>query len=163
MEKIGHVRIDDRLIHGQIVASWINVLRCSTIIVADDKAAKDELQKMMLEMACPPNICQMVAVAAGRRKGQAILAVLRGCKHAVLVTDEGAAQEMLRLMEKDVGIDKINVGNVSSGSGRKKYTKSVWLNEQDIAEYKALRDRGIELEIQIVPSEKAQNMADMLK
>lgn len=47
-----------------------------------------------------PN-CQMVAVAAGRRKGQAILAVLRGCKHAVLVTDEGAAQEMLRLMEKD--------------------------------------------------------------
>ena len=49
------------------------------------------------------------------------------------------------------------------GSGRKKYTKSVWLNEQDIAEYKALRDRGIELEIQIVPSEKAQNMADMLK
>ena len=66
-------------------------------------------------------------------------------------------------MEKDVGIDKINVGNVSSGSGRKKYTKSVWLNEQDIAEYKALRDRGIELEIQIVPSEKAQNMADMLK
>ena len=43
----------------------------------------------------------MVAVAAGRRKGQAILAVLRGCKHAVLVTDEGAAQEMLRLMEKD--------------------------------------------------------------
>ena len=39
MEKIGHVRIDDRLIHGQIVASWINVLRCSTIIVADDKAA----------------------------------------------------------------------------------------------------------------------------
>ena len=47
-----------------------------------------------------PN-CQMVAVAAGRRKGQAILAVLRGYKHAVLVTDEGAAQEILRLMEKD--------------------------------------------------------------
>ena len=60
----------------------------------------------------------------------------------------------LRLMEKDVGIDKINVGNVSSGSGRKKYTKSVWLNEQDIAEYKALRDRGIELEIQYRPVRK---------
>ena len=56
MEKLGHVRIDDRLIHGQIVASWVNVLRCNTIIVADDKAAGDDLQKMMLEMACPPNI-----------------------------------------------------------------------------------------------------------
>mgnify|MGYP001023125407 CR=1 FL=1 len=148
MEKIGHVRIDDRLIHGQIVASWINVLRCSTIIVADDKAAKDELQKMMLEMACPPNIKLLTSGGLDRSK---VLLIMRNSASA------------LRLMEKDVGIDKINVGNVSSGSGRKKYTKSVWLNEQDIAEYKALRDRGIELEIQIVPSEKAQNMADMLK
>ena len=56
MEEIGLGRIDARVIDGQVVTSWINVLRCSTIIVADDKAAKDELQKMMLEMACPPNI-----------------------------------------------------------------------------------------------------------
>ena len=154
MEKIGHVRIDDRLIHGQIVASWINVLRCSTIIVADDKAAKDELQKMMLEMACPPNIKLEIKtidqaaelLTSGGLDRSKVLLIMRNSASA------------LRLMEKDVGIDKINVG-----SGRKKYTKSVWLNEQDIAEYKALRDRGIELEIQIVPSEKAQNMADMLK
>ena len=159
MEKIGHVRIDDRLIHGQIVASWINVLRCSTIIVADDKAAKDELQKMMLEMACPPNIKLEIKtidqaaelLTSGGLDRSKVLLIMRNSASA------------LRLMEKDVGIDKINVGNVSSGSGRKKYTKSVWLNEQDIAEYKALRDRGIELEIQIVPSEKAQNMAAMLK
>ena len=45
----------------------------------------------------PPS-CQMVAVAAGRRKGQAMLAVLKRYRHAMLVTDEGAAQEMLRLM-----------------------------------------------------------------
>lgn len=42
--------------------------------------------------------CQMVAVAAGRRKAQAMLAVLKRYRHTMLVTDEGAAQEMLRLM-----------------------------------------------------------------
>ena len=53
-----------------------------------------------VELTHVPAGCQMVAVAAGRRKGQAILAVLRSHRHAVLVTDEGAAEEMLRLMEK---------------------------------------------------------------
>ena len=114
---------------------------------------------MMLEMACPPNIKLEIKtldqaaelLTSGGLDRSKVLLIMRNSASA------------LRLMEKDVGIDKINVGNVSSGSGRKKYTKSVWLNEQDIAEYKALRDRGIELEIQIVPSEKAQNMADMLK
>ena len=42
--------------------------------------------------------CQMVAVAAGRRKGQAMLAVLKRYRHAMLITDEGAAREILRLI-----------------------------------------------------------------
>lgn len=159
MEKLGHVRIDDRLIHGQIVASWVNVLRCNTIIVADDKAAGDDLQKMMLEMACPPNIKLAIKTVDQAAELLRSDSLERG-KVLLIMRNSASA---LRLTEQDIGIDKINVGNVSSGNGRQKYSKSVWLNAQDIDEYKQLLDRGIELEVQIVPSEKAQNMADMLR
>lgn len=158
MEKIGHVRIDDRLIHGQIVASWINVLRCNTIVVADDKAAGDSLQTMMLQMACPPNIqlkIMKVADAAAYLTDPAV------CREKLLVICRNAASA-LALTEHEVGVDEINVGNVSSGSGRKKYSKSVWLNDADIAEFKALSSRGIRLEVRVVPNEKATDLMTMI-
>ena len=51
-----YFRIDDRLIHGQIVASWIASLNCNRIIVADDKAAVDTFQQALLKIAVPSSI-----------------------------------------------------------------------------------------------------------
>lgn len=158
MEKIGHVRIDDRLIHGQIVASWINVLRCNTIVVADDKAAGDSLQSMMLQMACPPNI-QLKIMKIADAAAYLMDPATDRAKLLVIVRNVAGA---LALTEHDVGIDEINVGNVSSGAGRKKFSKSVWLNETEIADFRKLHSRGIALEVRVVPSEKATDLMSMI-
>ena len=49
-------RIDDRLIHGQIVVGWVNALKADSIIVINDAVARNELQKCLLKMAVPPEI-----------------------------------------------------------------------------------------------------------
>lgn len=50
--EIVNVRIDERLIHGQVAAVWTNTLNATRIMVIDDMAAKDEIQKIALKMAC---------------------------------------------------------------------------------------------------------------
>jgi mannose/fructose/N-acetylgalactosamine-specific phosphotransferase system component IIB len=158
MEKIGHVRIDDRLIHGQIVASWINVLGCTTIVIADDKAVSDQLQTMMLQMACPPNIqlkIMKVADAAAYLEAPAT----ERAKILVIVRDVVNA---LTLSSYNVGITEINVGNVSSAPHKKKFSKSVWLSEEDITNFRELAEKGIHLEVRVVPNEKATNLLSMI-
>jgi len=49
-------RIDDRLIHGQVVVGWVNALKADYIIVINDAVARNELQKCLLKMAVPPEI-----------------------------------------------------------------------------------------------------------
>ena len=53
---IVNVRIDERLIHGQVAAVWTNTLNATRIMVIDDMAAKDEIQKIALKMACPSTV-----------------------------------------------------------------------------------------------------------
>lgn len=159
MEKLAHVRIDDRLIHGQIIASWLNIIHCSTIVVADDKAAKDSLQSMMLQMACPSGITLKILPIAEARDFLVSPALDRTKTLLILRNAESA----LRLTEVDLGITEINVGNVSSGGGRKKYSKSVWLNDADIAAFTQLHDRGISLEVRIVPSDKGTDLIRMIR
>ena len=54
--KISVFRIDDRLIHGQVITAWIAYADAKTIIVADDKAAGDEFTQSLLKMATPDSI-----------------------------------------------------------------------------------------------------------
>ncbi len=49
-------RIDDRLIHGQVITAWIAYADAKSIVVADDKAAKDEFTQSLLKMATPDSI-----------------------------------------------------------------------------------------------------------
>lgn len=159
MEKFAHVRIDDRLIHGQIIASWLGVIHCTTIVVADDKAAKDSLQSMMLQMACPSSITLKI-VPIDEAKTRLVSPAIDRAKTLLILRN---AESALRLTETDIGIDEINVGNVSSAAGRKKYSKSVWLNDADIAAFTALHDRGIRLEVRIVPSDKGTDLVKMMQ
>ncbi len=158
MEKIGHVRIDDRLIHGQIVAAWLSILRSSTIVVADDKAAADPLQKMLLEMACPPGVAlkllSVAEAAAWLNSPQANRA-----KTLVILRDVTAA---LALVDSGVSLEEINVGNVSANPKKTKYSKSVWLDQTDIDNFAKLKERGIYLEVRVVPNEKGAELFSLI-
>ena len=54
--EIVNARIDERMIHGQVAAIWTNLLNATRILVIDDQAAQDDIQKMALRMACPSTV-----------------------------------------------------------------------------------------------------------
>ena len=56
MAKSLAVRVDDRLIHGQVVTQWVKVFKAQKIVVIDNNVAKDKMQKNVLKFAAPPEI-----------------------------------------------------------------------------------------------------------
>ena len=159
MAKVQYFRLDDRLIHGQIVASWLTVIPAKAIVVADDQAAENKLQASVLKMACPPSIkliVMSVKDAAEYLKAKANLLD----KILLIVGNVDAAIELLDL---GVEFDELNVGNISSGGDRVKYTKAIWLTEEEKAKFISLSDRGVRLISQVIPSEKATDLMTLIK
>ena len=158
MAKVVHFRLDDRLIHGQIIASWLGVINAKTIVIADDKAAKDSFQSSLLKMACPTTVSLKILTiedAANYLKESEDLS-----KTFLIV---GNIDSAIRLHELGVDFDTMNVGNVASGKGRVKYSKAVWLTDEEKEKFYSLVDKGVHLIVQIVPSEKASEFTSIVK
>ncbi|WP_422445632.1 PTS system mannose/fructose/N-acetylgalactosamine-transporter subunit IIB [Thermoanaerobacterium sp. DL9XJH110] len=158
MVDIRLVRIDDRLIHGQITSAWISDLGVDTIVVADDRTVKDDLQKMMLKMATPPNMNLKifgVEEAASYLKDP-------GNSGRALVLVKGAMQA-LTLIEKGIAVKYVNVGNLSMDPKKKNIYKSIWVGEDDIAHFKKINSLGIELEVRVVPNDRPIPLFSLIK
>ncbi|OWA55755.1 PTS system mannose/fructose/N-acetylgalactosamine-transporter subunit IIB, partial [Klebsiella pneumoniae] len=114
------IRIDERLIHGQIVTSWVAKSRANTIVIADDEVYQDELQCDLLSMVTPPDIelkIKSVADAAAYINSPENSHVL------LLVKTPGVVNS---LIDHGVKLDDINVGNMGSKSNRTKYATTLW-------------------------------------
>lgn len=158
MEGIIHIRIDDRLLHGQVCAFWTNTLKVTRIMVANDAVALDEIQKSVLRMAAPAGIRTSLIslekaatnILEEKYKGQRVLLILKGPADA------------LRLMDLGLPIKKINVGNMANREHTKQYKKSISLTEEEYTQFLALQDRGVTLVTQMVPEDSETNLMEYL-
>lgn len=155
------MRIDDRLIHGQIVTKWIDYANAKKIIVADDKAAGDPMQQMLLKLAVPSGVkLEILTKADALKKIQEdtssinVLLMVRNPKEANALLDMG------------LKIDTINVGNISnskSETGRKKMLDFIYLEQQDVDELQAIGAKGVTLEIRAIPTDRSKDILEMIK
>lgn len=131
------MRIDDRLIHGQIVTRWIADAQADTILIADDMAAGDATQQMLLKLVAPANINLLIKtineaaqlLASSELDDKKVLLMLRNPATALALCNLG------------FHIDTINVGNISnarSETGRKKLLSFIFVEAQDVECLKAL-------------------------
>jgi len=151
-------RIDDRLIHGQIISAWVSALGVDTIVVADDKAVTDELQKMMLRMATPGN---MKLKIFGVKDAASYLSDEKN-NGRVLVLVKGVEQ-ILTLVKEGISVRSINIGNMSMDPKKKKIYKSIWVGDDDIKYLEELESMGIELEVRVIPDDKRIPMFSLIK
>lgn len=97
MEGIIHIRIDDRLIHGQVATLWTNELGATRIMVINDEVANNEIQKTMLRMAAPSNVSTSLIteekavnnINNGNYKGQKVLVIVKNPETIVRLMDQG--------------------------------------------------------------------------
>lgn len=157
--EIVNVRIDERLIHGQVAAVWTNTLNATRIMVIDDMASKDEIQKIALKMACPSSVKLSILPAekaADRLKSEAyptdrIFVVMKGPKTAKQVFDAGYVFPV------------VNVGNMSNKHGSTQVKRSVSVTAEDVAAFRELSEKGIKFTAQMVPTEDRIDFMPLIK
>ena len=156
---ISLLRIDDRLLHGQVALTWTPSLGADCIIVANDKVAKDDFQKMALHLAKPANVKLLVKSIADTAE---ILndARYNGIKMLVLVN---SVPDAVTLAELVAEVRSVNFGGIRAREGSKAFSKAVSLTEKDGYGIRQLLAKGLELEIRQVPGDKKQpiNMEDL--
>ncbi|MDI6618058.1 MAG: PTS sugar transporter subunit IIB [Clostridiales bacterium] len=143
------IRIDDRLIHGQVVLSWSRYVGANLILVADDRVAKDMIRKTLLQAVAPQGMrVDVLSVddAADKIKNGGY------DRYNVLMLFTTPA-DVMRFVESGISIKSVNVGGISYKSGKKMITKSVAVDHEDIAALKKLGDMGIELEVRVLPED----------
>ena len=145
---ISLLRIDSRLIHGQVATSWAKAVKCEAIFAVNDDVANDALRRDLLLQIAPEHLKAYVIPV------EKAIKVYHNPKYAGknilwLVTNP---TDILRLIEGGVKIDKVNVGGMTFREGDKMLSQAVAVNPTDVAAFKQLLDKGVELSLQQVAS-----------
>jgi mannose/fructose/N-acetylgalactosamine-specific phosphotransferase system component IIB len=144
-------RVDDRLIHGQVVVAWGRRLRPARIWVADDASAADAWERDLLATVAPGIDVRVVSVAEAAAAYAAEAAAPGGA--FLLVRDLGTA---LALVEAGAAIPWFTLGGLHYAPGRDKINEYIYLGTEDRRAARALIARGVRLEVQDVPATRPQ-------
>ena len=153
-------RIDDRLIHGQIITKWIKDANAKMIMVVDDKAAGDKTQQMILKFAVPAGIKLEIL-----DKAAAVKRVAEDTTNTNVLMLVRNPKEANALVEMGLKVDRIIIGNISNSKsevGRTKLLDYIYVEPADVEAIKSLNDKGILLEVKAVPEEKAKNPMELI-
>ncbi len=161
---VAALRIDDRLIHGQVAMTWTKQLKVNGIVVANDDAAADNTQKMALKMAVPAGIKSLIKPVDDairilndpRAKNMRILVLTRTVKDALRI-------------RKEVGqIDFLNLGNTGRFDGidvseKLQLTPTIMLTDAELECLKELAALDPKLCMQQVPNDEARLVKDVIE
>ncbi|WP_239660186.1 PTS mannose/fructose/sorbose transporter subunit IIAB, partial [Enterococcus sp. 255_ESPC] len=148
-ENIVNTRIDERLIHGQVAGIWSTSLSTQRIIVANDEAATDPLQKSSLRMAAPSSM--RLSVLGVEAAAKNIQSGKYGKQRLFLLFKN--PKDVLRFIEAQGPIKTVNVGNMSYKEGAREVTKSIQVLPEEEQIFETIASKGVTVTAQLVPND----------
>ncbi|MEY8436773.1 PTS sugar transporter subunit IIB [Atopobiaceae bacterium 24-176] len=157
--KLVHVRIDSRLLHGQVATNWARSVGCNRIIVVSDAVAHDDLRKSLIVEAAPPGvkanvttIAQFVKCYNDPRFGDV--------KALVLFENP---EDALAVEEAGVPLAHINVGSLAHSAGKTMISQAIAVSEEDVQAFIALCDSGTTFDTKKVPSDGGEDLFALIQ
>lgn len=151
MKNIVWTRIDDRLIHGQVMTMWIQHASANEVVIVDDAVAKDSFIQMIMKSSMPAkiglkvfSITDAIEYLNGEDNGKKILILVKTPGTLVALTDAG------------IHLDSINVGGIGAKAGRKTLYKNISTSEAENADLRNLIDKGIKVFFRVVVSDSEE-------
>lgn len=151
-------RIDHRLLHGQVIFSWVNALGADCILVANDDVAKSEERKTILRMAKPAGVKLVM-----KSVDKSIEAINSGVtdKYKLMVI-AGSVADAYKLAKGCPSITSINYGNTLQSPTTKQLSEQIYLEPEELAKTSELIADGVVCEIRPLAVDKSINIADIL-
>jgi PTS system mannose-specific IIB component/fructoselysine and glucoselysine-specific PTS system IIB component len=151
-------RIDDRLIHGQVVVGWGQPLDIGLIVLVDDQVASSDWEQDLYRMGVPPEIELVFADVATAIRDHARFAADK--RHVIILTGDVAT--MRALVTGTGAIRNVNVGGLHHRPGKMQKMRYVFLSEDDEQELRDLISSGVKVCAQDVPGARAVPMEEIL-
>lgn len=152
------VRVDTRLLHGQVATGWVKALKPDRIIVVSDNVAKDSLRKNMIEQAAPPGVHahvvplkKMVEIQKDTRFGNT---------HAIILFETMA--EALEAHEAGIRFDSLNLGSIAHSVGKVVVTNVLAMDMTDVNAVKTLMKAGVKMDVRKVPADSPVNIDSII-
>jgi PTS system mannose-specific IIB component len=149
MMEIKNIRIEERLIHGQVVTVWRQALRPTRFIVIDDDVSTNDMQKQILKLACP--VGTKLSIFSVDRAIQR-LAENPYDGESVFILIKNPAQ-LKKLYDKGFEIKTVNVGNMSGKDGATEVKRGVCVTHEEAEIFRELHDKGVEFTALMVPND----------
>ena len=146
-------RIDNRLVHGQIVGEWAGCVGANLLVIADDDVVKDSVDRSIMKIAADAlglgtrffTIEETIAKIDKASSSQKILLICR------------TPSSLRKIIEGGVEIDNVCVGNMHPSEGKKRISDKVYVDKQDISDLKYIQSHVKDFYIQDTPDEEKIN------
>lgn len=151
-------RIDNRLIHGQVLEAWIPSTKSNCIAVANDQVAEGPMQRLLMQAAVPRGIKVVIGtvaeVAESLCRGD-----LDGYRVLLLFANSRDALEGYR---QGIAFSELNLGNMHAGAGKLKLSCTIALDPEDIVNLQSLEDAGVQIVSRCVPTDRGRTWKKLL-
>jgi mannose/fructose/N-acetylgalactosamine-specific phosphotransferase system component IIB len=155
------VRIDDRLVHGQVVIAWGSYLKTTKIILCNDEIAQSETERELYTNAeeiapHPMRICVLTKEQTVKK-----LKEPKNEKDKIILLLE-SPRDALNLVDSGLKFKKVNIGGMHYQRGKRQLAPYIYVNDDDIICLKRLAKKGIRLEGKDVPNAKEIDVSRIL-
>ena len=151
------VRVDSRLIHGQILEAWIPHTGADALMVVDDGVAADLLRRTVMEMAVPSSISvsfETVHDAVHQYKHN-------GFKNEKTILLFSNLEDAVSAYKKGLDFKSLNLGNMHYCEGKVQMCANICLDAHDVARITFLEGKGVFIDTRSVPAEKKLDLSKL--
>jgi PTS system mannose-specific IIB component len=143
------VRVDNRLIHGQVVEAWVPYIGAHSIFVGNDDLAADEFQQEIMSLAIPRAVESHFLTIEQLAGDTRITGPQR--ENALILFS--SCLDVRRAFEKGLRLPTLNIGNLHYATGKRQLSPSVALGPEDESALRFFLDQGVELDFRCVPND----------
>lgn len=154
---INVARIDDRLIHGQVITTWVKNYDIEQVLVINDKVADDKVQQSVLTMSAPPGLKVLIF---GVQQFIEILKKTPIKKRTMLLFTNSI--DVDALVDGGLSLEKLNVGGMRMQDGRHQLSRAVSVTPEEEQAFRNLIAKNVEVEIQMVPKDPIVDLRTLL-
>ncbi|MDR1721370.1 MAG: PTS sugar transporter subunit IIB [Endomicrobium sp.] len=153
------VRIDDRLMHGQIVEGWLKIIDVDVVLIASDAVAQDETQKILMAMTVPNNVKLVIknldeaanVIISGRYNEEKIMVLTISPSDVLYMLDNGA------------DFKSVNVGGMHFTNGKRQLLYNIYVDDLDLENLYKIHRKGIEIDGRVFPRDEKTNIMRLIE
>ena len=142
-------RIDNRLIHGQVLEAWVPFVQADCIVVANDDIARNPLKKMMMQASVPSRMRVEIGTVAEA------VALLNSTQlyHCRILLLFGTTSDAVRAYRGGLSYDRLNLGNLHAEKGKARISCTLFLNPADLDDLELLDQAGVKITSRCIPAD----------